>query len=74
MQQEFEIIGEYIQLDQLLKALAWVDGGGAAHQRVAEGLVKVNGNIELRKRAKLRAGDRVLYAQNKVLLVAGQPQ
>lgn len=69
MTQKFEVIGEYIQLDQLLKALGWVDGGGAAHQRVTEGLVQVNGNIELRKRAKLRPGDTLIYAKQEVLLV-----
>ena len=51
---DFEIRGEFIQLDQLLKAMGLVHSGGAAHQVIAEGRVTVDGIVELRKRAKLR--------------------
>jgi len=68
MSQTFEIEGEYIQLDQLLKACALVDSGGAAHAAVEAGEVKVDGVVEHRKRAKLRPGQRVRFAGEDILL------
>jgi len=55
----FLIRGEYIQLDQLLKATGLVSSGGEAHMQIDAGAVKVDGKVESRKRAKLRAGQRV---------------
>jgi len=48
---------EYIELIKLLKLKQIVQTGGHAKIVVEEGLVKVNGVIELRKRNKLREGD-----------------
>ena len=45
----FEVRGEYIQLDQLLKAAGLVESGGAAHAAVENGLVKVDGKPEPRQ-------------------------
>ena len=64
----FEIRGEFIQLDQLLKATSLVSSGGEAHAVITEGLVKVDGEVELRKRAKLRPGQRVEYSGETVEL------
>lgn len=66
----FEVRGEYIQLDQLLKAAGLVDSGGAAHAAVEAGTVKVDGKPESRKRAKLRPGQRVSFAGETIELVA----
>jgi ribosome-associated protein len=55
----FILRGEHIQLDQLLKAANLVSSGGEAHAAVSAGRVKVDGALETRKRAKLRAGQRV---------------
>ncbi len=66
----FEVRGEYIQLDQLLKAAGLVDSGGGAHAAVDDGLVKVDGRPESRKRAKLRPGQRVSFAGEAIELVA----
>ena len=60
--------GEYIQLDQLLKATGLADSGGAAHAAISEGLVSVDGAVELRKRAKLRPGQQVAFAGEVVEL------
>ncbi len=57
---------EYIQLNQLLKLLGWVDSGGEANNCITDGLVKVNGEIELQKRKKLRAGDHIRFAGQEV--------
>jgi len=52
----FELRGEFITLDSLLKATGVAESGGRAKTMVAEGLVQVNGQDELRKTAKIRAG------------------
>lgn len=69
METRFEVRGEFITLDQLLKASGLVSSGGEAHAAVAAGQVSVEGCTESRKRAKLRAGQRVSFAGKTVLLV-----
>lgn len=64
----FAIRGEYIQLDQLLKATSLVGSGGEAHGEISRGQVRVDGQVELRKRAKLRPGQRVEYAGETIVL------
>lgn len=56
---EFELTEEFIPLISLLKMLSIAQSGGEAKTFVDEGLVKVNGKIEYRKRLKLRNGDQV---------------
>lgn len=70
MQIHFPVEGEFIQLDQLLKATGLCGSGGEAKQRVADGVVFVDGQIENRKRAKLRAGQQVEFRGNSIALVA----
>jgi ribosome-associated protein len=70
MNQTFAVRGEYIQLDQLLKATGMCGSGGAAHAAIAEGLVKVDAAVDTRKRAKLRPGQQVEFAGETVALVA----
>ena len=52
----FTLNSEYIELDKLLKLLAIASSGGAAKAMVAEGMVTVDGELEMRKTRKLRAG------------------
>ena len=54
---KFELKDEYIELFKLLKVLDLVDSGAEAKMIVADGYVTRNGEVELRKRAKIRAGD-----------------
>ncbi|HIP15296.1 MAG TPA: RNA-binding S4 domain-containing protein [Sulfurimonas autotrophica] len=54
---KFELKDEYIELFKLLKVLDLVDSGAQAKMIVADGYVTRNGEVELRKRAKIRAGD-----------------
>jgi ribosome-associated protein len=49
----------YIQLDQFLKLMNLVSSGGEAKHIIRQGDVAVNGEIEVRRGRKLRAGDRV---------------
>ncbi|QQT51456.1 RNA-binding protein [Sphingobacterium siyangense] len=67
--QEFKIEGEYIQLIQLLKALNWVEHGAMAQWVVSEGYVKYNGQVDYRKRLKLRPGDVVEFDGMEIKLV-----
>ena len=60
--------GEYIQLDQALKAAGLCESGGSAHQAVDEGLVTVDGRTETRRRAKLHPGQKIDYAGQTVVL------
>jgi ribosome-associated protein len=60
---------EYIPLNHLLKLLQWVETGGMANIVITEGAVKVNGQPELQKRKKIRAGDLVKFEGNTVEVV-----
>lgn len=57
-----EITTEYIKLDSFLKAVNAVGSGGEAKILIAEGEVKVNGEVEMRRGRKLRPGDEVEFA------------
>jgi ribosome-associated protein len=66
---EFELIDhEYIQLNQLLKLLGLVESGGEANQRIVDGEVIVNKEVEYQKRKKLRRGD-VIFFQKKSITI-----
>lgn len=65
----FKIEDEIILLNQLLKAMNWCESGAQANAVIENGLVKVNGKIELRKRNKLTKGTIVELDGNKVRLV-----
>jgi ribosome-associated protein len=51
------ITTEYIELDKLLKRENLAASGGEARYLVSQGLVQVNGILEMRKRRKLYPGD-----------------
>ncbi len=53
---ELPLRGEYITLDALLKATGLAPSGGVAKMMIADGLVQVDGQDELRKTCKIRAG------------------
>ncbi len=65
----FEIQGEIILLNKLLKAINWCESGAQANNVIDDGLVKVNGKVELRKRNKLSKNAVVEFEGNKVKLV-----
>ena len=54
---QFTLEDEYIELYKLLKVLDLVDSGGEAKMIISQGYVSRNGEIELRKRAKIIKGD-----------------
>lgn len=65
----FSLKGEYIQLIQLLKVLNWVEHGAMAQFVVEEGLVRYNGQIDHRKRLKVKVGDIIEYDGQQVKIV-----
>lgn len=68
MKQEFKIEGDFIELIQLLKATGIAQTGGHAKFIVDDGLVLRNGEVELRKRAKLIAGDLIQIEDMEIKL------
>ena len=62
--------GNTIQLDQVLKITGLCHSGGFAHTEIAAGKVRVDGNVELRKRAKLYPNQEVSYLGTVVILAA----
>jgi ribosome-associated protein len=64
----FELEAEYIELIKILKYLQLAETGGHAKQMVDSGLVILNGEIENRKRAKLRKGDRLKVFDTEILI------
>ena len=65
----FELKGEYIALCDLLKTTGIADSGGQGKAFVAEGIVTVDGEIELRKTAKIRKGQIVVCFDNQITIV-----
>lgn len=65
---DFELRGEYIPLDALLKATGLAPSGGSARMLITDGQVLVDGQAELRKTCKIRAGQRVSLGDVRVLV------
>lgn len=68
---ELALRGEYITLDALLKATGLVGSGGEAKMLIADGAVRVNGEVETRRGRKLRPGDSVRLGAAEVRVVPG---
>lgn len=67
--QTFRISKDYIHMIQLLKALNWVQTGGHAQLVVLEGLVRYNGEVDRRKRLKVKVGDIVEFEGKQVKII-----
>lgn len=67
---EFKLEGsEFIPLCDLMKAADLTDSGAAAKHLIAEGKVKVDGAVELRKRCKIRSGQEVDFGGKKIKVI-----
>ncbi|MDP2806261.1 MAG: RNA-binding S4 domain-containing protein [Gallionellaceae bacterium] len=69
-QLEFQLRGEFVELCNLLKLSGVCDSGGAGKTLVAEGVVSVDGKVELRKTAKIRAGSVVTLGDVQIKVLA----
>lgn len=59
---------EFIPLIQLLKAANVVYSGSEAQEVVAAGMVMRNGEVELRKRAKITIGEIIVYQNFEIVV------
>lgn len=69
----FELQGDHVELNQLLKLVGACSSGGEGKMLVAQGLVHVDGQVELRKTCKIRAGQRVRFGTVNVEVVTAGP-
>ena len=60
-----------IELSQFLKFGGLAESGGAAKQAISEGLVLLNGAVEMRKGKKLSIGDQVTFAGQTIVVQVG---
>ncbi len=67
---DFELDRDFVELNQLLKLAGLCDSGGAGKQLVASGAVRVDGALESRKTAKIRAGQAVRIGDVEIRVVA----
>lgn len=66
----FELDGDFVELNQLLKLAGLCDSGGMGKQIVASGAVRVDGEVELRKTCKIHAGQVVALDGVEIEVVA----
>jgi ribosome-associated protein len=66
---EFQLQDEYIELYKLIKVLDLVDSGADAKLLISQGNVKRNGEIELRKRAKIIQGEVIEIAEISIKVI-----
>ena len=59
---------EYVELNQLLKLVGLCDSGGMGKAIVASGIVRVNGDVELRKTCKITPGTKVRIEDHEILV------
>lgn len=67
---DFTLDREFVELNQLLKLAGLADSGGAGKALVASGGVRVDGAVELRKTAKIRAGQTVRVGASEIRVLA----
>lgn len=72
MAEQLSVGDRPINLTQVLKLVGWAENGGQAKALIADGLVRVNGEVELRKRRQMVVGDTVqLESGPSLVLVQG---
>jgi ribosome-associated protein len=68
---EFDLEGRAsVELNKLLKLTGLCPSGGAAKMAIAAGSVTVDGQLELRKRCKIRPGQVVAFAGQRIAVFA----
>lgn len=68
---EFELEGRpFVQLNDLLKITGLANSGGQAKVMIADGMANVDGNVELRKRCKIREGQVVEFMGQEIKITA----
>ena len=67
--QNITIRDEFIKLGQAMKLAGLVDSGVEAKDVIVNGLVKVNGAVEIQRGKKLYNGDIVSFDGNEIKIV-----
>jgi len=65
-----ELESEFVELYKILKFEGLADSGGNAKQAIADGRVCVNGEVETRKRKKIKAGDQIDFIDHHIDVIA----
>ena len=66
---QFKVEGDYIPMIQLLKAAGLVQTGGEAQIVVEHGEVVYNGEVDYRKRLKVKPGDTVEFRGEQIKVI-----
>ena len=67
--ESFKLKDEFIKLGQLLKAANLVSSGVDAKFVIQDGLVKVNGEVDVKRCKKIHVGDIVEFEGNQVKVI-----
>ena len=67
---DFRLRGDHVALCDLLKLVGVADSGGQAKHLIAEGEATVDGQVERRKTAKIRAGQTVRCCGREIRVLA----
>lgn len=68
--EEFDLNGrEFVALCDLMKLVGMAPSGGSAKMLIADGNVSVDGQVELRKRCKIRPGQIAAYEGRQVKVI-----
>jgi ribosome-associated protein len=68
-QHTFQLDGEFVELNVLIKLLGLAPSGGAAKTMIAAGEVSVDGEVETRKARKLRVGQIVRLGDEEITIL-----
>jgi ribosome-associated protein len=71
LEKRFTLHNDFIELIKLLKLLNLAESGAHAKFIVEEGDVKLNGETEFRKRAKIRQGDLIECNNFRIVVEKG---
>lgn len=67
--EEIKLESDYIKLDQFLKFCGMAQTGGQAKMMIADGLVKVNGEIARQRGKKIRKNDKIIVDEEHLFIV-----
>ncbi|NQX13317.1 RNA-binding S4 domain-containing protein [Microbacteriaceae bacterium VKM Ac-2855] len=68
--EDVPIGGESIRLGQFLKFAGLLDSGGSVKEAIIDGLVAVNGEVDLRRGRQLQVGDVVEFEGHRARVCA----
>ena len=66
---KFKLKTKSIELCKLLKAANLVGSGGEGKEVISQGYVKVDGNIETRKRCQIHGGQNILFNEKTICVI-----